>query len=65
MLCLYFTDPALPDMCHLQSMFLSPNYITSDLQQQEVQGCSNVPAGGVSPQVHVIKLHSAGSRLCG
>ncbi|KAM9346014.1 LOW QUALITY PROTEIN: transforming growth factor beta receptor type 3 [Symphorus nematophorus] len=58
-------DPTLPAVCQLQSMFLSHNYMTSDLQQQEVQGCSDMPAGGISPEVHVIKLHSAGSGLCG
>ncbi|KAJ0057995.1 hypothetical protein NL108_007226 [Boleophthalmus pectinirostris] len=54
--------------CHLQSMFLSPNYLTSDLQPQEVQGCSFMTAGAVGtygPEVHIIKLHSAGSGLCG
>nr|XP_046270791.1 transforming growth factor beta receptor type 3 [Scatophagus argus]XP_046270792.1 transforming growth factor beta receptor type 3 [Scatophagus argus] len=58
-------DPTLPDVCHLQSMFLSHNYMTSDLQPQDVQGCANVPAGGINPEVHVIKLHSVGSGLCG
>ncbi|XP_059204625.1 transforming growth factor beta receptor type 3 [Centropristis striata] len=59
-------DPTLPAVCQLQSMFLSRNYMTSDLQPQEVHGCSDaVPAGGISPEVHVIKLHSAGSGLCG
>ncbi|XP_027141681.1 transforming growth factor beta receptor type 3 isoform X2 [Larimichthys crocea] len=58
-------DPTLPAVCQLQSMFLSHNYMTSDLQQQEVQGCAYAPAGGISPEVHVIKLHSAGSGLCG
>lgn len=58
-------DPTLPDVCQLQPMFLSHNYMTSDLQQQEVQGCANMPAGGDNPEVHVIKLHSAGSGLCG
>ncbi|XP_073350180.1 transforming growth factor beta receptor type 3 [Pagrus major] len=58
-------DPTLPDVCQLQSMFLSHNYMTSDLQQQEVQGCADAPAGGNNPEVHVIKLHSAGSGLCG
>ncbi|KAJ0001509.1 hypothetical protein NQD34_006529 [Periophthalmus magnuspinnatus] len=54
--------------CHLRSMFLSPNYMTSDLQPQEVQGCSLMTSGAVgthSPEVHIIKLHSAGSGLCG
>ncbi|XP_042360092.1 transforming growth factor beta receptor type 3 [Plectropomus leopardus] len=58
-------DPSLPAVCQLQSMFLSHNYMTSDLQPQEVQGCADAPAGGISPEVHVIKLHSAGSGLCG
>ncbi|XP_040917538.1 transforming growth factor beta receptor type 3 isoform X2 [Toxotes jaculatrix] len=58
-------DPTLPAVCQLQSMFLSHNYLTSDLQPQEVQGCVHAPAGGVNPEVHVIKLHSAGSGLCG
>ncbi|XP_070836278.1 transforming growth factor beta receptor type 3 [Chaetodon trifascialis] len=58
-------DPNLPAVCQLQSMFLSHNYMTSDLQQQDVQGCANTPADGISPEVHVIKLHSAGSGLCG
>ncbi|XP_029292710.1 transforming growth factor beta receptor type 3 isoform X2 [Cottoperca gobio] len=58
-------DPTLPPVCHLQSMFLSHNYVTSELQPQEVQGCADRPAGGLSPEVHVIKLHSAGSGLCG
>ncbi|XP_044186040.1 transforming growth factor beta receptor type 3 [Thunnus albacares] len=58
-------DPTLPAVCQLQSMFLSNNYMTSDLQPQEVQGCAHADAGGISPEVHVIKLHSAGSGLCG
>ncbi|XP_070704634.1 transforming growth factor beta receptor type 3 [Pempheris klunzingeri] len=58
-------DPTLPAECQLQSMFLSHNYMTSDLQRQEVQGCTGTPADGSSHEVHVIKLHSAGSGLCG
>ncbi|XP_070779137.1 transforming growth factor beta receptor type 3 [Enoplosus armatus] len=58
-------DPTLSAVCQLQSMFLSHNYMTSDLQPQEVQGCTDAPAGGISPEVHVIRLHSAGSGLCG
>ncbi|KAA8585609.1 hypothetical protein FQN60_004303 [Etheostoma spectabile] len=50
---------------YLQSLFLSPNYMTSELQPQGVQGCADASAGGISPEVHVIKLHSAGSGLCG
>ncbi|CAG5897396.1 unnamed protein product [Menidia menidia] len=56
-------DPALPDVCQLEPTFLSPNYATFDLQPQPVQGC--VSAGGANPQVHVVKLHSTGSDLCG
>ncbi|KAL0993072.1 hypothetical protein UPYG_G00102860 [Umbra pygmaea] len=56
-------DVTLPTVCQLQSLFLSHNYLTSDLQPQEVQGCAL--AGGGTPEVHVIKLHSAGSGLCG
>ncbi|XP_030591367.1 transforming growth factor beta receptor type 3 [Archocentrus centrarchus] len=58
-------DPTLPPVCQLQSMFISRNYMTSDLQPQEVQGCTHTQAGGASPEVHVIKLHSPGSGLCG
>ncbi|KAI4798253.1 hypothetical protein KUCAC02_022178 [Chaenocephalus aceratus] len=58
-------DPSLPAVCQLQSVFLSNNYVTSDLQTQEVQGCSDAPSGGIRAEVHVIKLHSAGSGLCG
>ncbi|KAF7658078.1 hypothetical protein LDENG_00017650 [Lucifuga dentata] len=58
-------DPTLPAMCQLQSVFLSHIYMTSDLQPQEVQGCTPAVVGGNSPEVHIIKLHSAGSGLCG
>ncbi|XP_037646946.1 transforming growth factor beta receptor type 3 isoform X2 [Sebastes umbrosus] len=58
-------DLTLPAVCQLQSMFLSHNYMTSELQPQDVQGCVDSPAGGISPEVHVIKLHSVGSGLCG
>lgn len=56
-------DTTMPRVCQLQSLFLSHNYLTSDLQPQEVQGCA--PVGGGDPEVHVIKLHSAESGLCG
>ena len=46
-------------------MFLSHHYMTSELQPQEVQGCTEAPAGRINPEVHVIRLHSAGSGLCG
>ncbi|KAI4876044.1 hypothetical protein NFI96_021035, partial [Prochilodus magdalenae] len=57
-------DPSMPSVCHLQSLFLSHNYMASELQQQEANGCTpSVAASG--PEVHVIKLWSAGSGLCG
>lgn len=65
LLCLHITDPNLPAVCQLQSMFISRNYMTSDLQPQEVHGCAHLNVGGASPEVHVIKLHSSGSGLCG
>ncbi|RVE69088.1 hypothetical protein OJAV_G00074320, partial [Oryzias javanicus] len=58
-------DPSLPAVCRLQSMFLSQNYKASDLQPQEVQGCAFARMGGASPEVHVIRLHSAGAGPCG
>ncbi|XP_069051782.1 transforming growth factor beta receptor type 3 isoform X2 [Lepisosteus oculatus] len=58
------SDPMMPSACVLQPLFLSQNYLTSDLQPQEVKGCSS-PGQGHNPEVHVIDLHSAGSSLCG
>ncbi|KAM6957104.1 transforming growth factor beta receptor type 3 [Aplochiton taeniatus] len=59
-------DPAMPSVCRLQSLFLSHNYLASDLQPQEVQGCvPDEEKDNSDPEVHVIKLHSAGSALCG
>ncbi|XP_061892217.1 transforming growth factor beta receptor type 3 [Entelurus aequoreus] len=58
-------DVTQPPVCQLQSMFLSKNYMNSDLQPQEIQGCGNSTAGGINQEVHVLKLHSAGSGLCG
>ncbi|KAM4635514.1 transforming growth factor beta receptor type 3 [Polymixia lowei] len=58
-------DSTLPAVCQLQSLFLSHNYLTSDLQPQEVQGCNPKVVGGDDLEVHVIKLYSAGSGLCG
>lgn len=57
-------DPTLPRECHLQSLFLSRNYLSSEVQPQEVQGCV-LPGAESIPEVHVIKLWSAGSGLCG
>lgn len=62
---LLFTDPSLPDVCQLQSLSLFPNYMTSDLQPQKVKGCTHPRGGEASPEVHVIKLRSAGSALSG
>ncbi|KAM4534548.1 transforming growth factor beta receptor type 3 [Fundulus diaphanus] len=58
-------DPSLPAVCRLQTSFLFPNYMTSDLQPQKVKGCSHPRGSEASPEVHVIKLHSAGSGLSG
>ncbi|XP_077474742.1 transforming growth factor beta receptor type 3 [Stigmatopora argus] len=58
-------DLAQPHVCHLKSLFLSNNYMSSDLQPQDVQGCAHSVPTENNPQVHVIKLHSAGSALCG
>ncbi|XP_076121641.1 transforming growth factor beta receptor type 3 [Alosa pseudoharengus] len=57
-------DTTLPRECHLQSLFLSRNYLTSEVQPQEVQGCV-LPGAESDPEVHIIKLWSAGSGLCG
>ncbi|XP_036408044.1 transforming growth factor beta receptor type 3 [Megalops cyprinoides] len=57
-------DPTMPNVCRLQSLFLSHNYLITHLQPQEVRGC--VPWGhGSDLEVHVIKLQSAGSGICG
>ncbi|XP_041832803.1 transforming growth factor beta receptor type 3 isoform X2 [Melanotaenia boesemani] len=50
-------DPNQPALCQLEPRFLSDNYMISDLQPQTVKGCSCTP---MSPEVHMIKLHSAG-----
>ncbi|MBN3302002.1 transforming growth factor beta receptor type 3 [Amia ocellicauda] len=52
-------DPMMPSTCVLQPLFLSHNYLTSDLQPQEVRGCTT-PGQGHDPEVHVILLQSAG-----
>ncbi|KAG7279714.1 hypothetical protein CRUP_011646 [Coryphaenoides rupestris] len=56
-------DPSAPQVCSLQPLFLSPHYLTSDLHQQAVRGCVGNRSGEV--EVHVIRLLSAGSALCG
>lgn len=57
-------DPSMPSVCRLQSLFLSHNYMASKLQGQEVNGCASSDRLS-NPEVHVIKLWSAGSGLCG
>ncbi|XP_046699954.1 LOW QUALITY PROTEIN: transforming growth factor beta receptor type 3 [Silurus meridionalis] len=57
-------DPSMPSMCRLQSLFLSHNYLASKLQEQEVNGCASSERLS-NPEVHVIKLWSAASGLCG
>lgn len=58
------SDPSMPSVCRLQSLFLSHNYMVSKLQEQEVNGCTFSERFS-NPEVHVIKLWSAGSGLCG
>ncbi|XP_043956384.1 uncharacterized protein engl isoform X2 [Gambusia affinis] len=58
-------DPTLPAVCQLQSSFLFPNYMTSDLQPQTVKGRSCPRESEASPEVHVIRLRSAGPRIRG
>ncbi|KAL1278968.1 hypothetical protein QQF64_025641 [Cirrhinus molitorella] len=57
-------DPSLPSECRLRSPFLSQNYLASELQEQEVHGCvqSDQPT---ETEVHIIRLWSSGSGLCG
>ncbi|KAM8825321.1 transforming growth factor beta receptor type 3 [Synchiropus picturatus] len=57
-------DPELPAACRLQPTFLSESYVTSHLRPQKVLGCRPGQAQD-SAEVHVVKLHSAGSSLCG
>ncbi|XP_060759997.1 transforming growth factor beta receptor type 3 [Neoarius graeffei] len=57
-------DPSMPSVCRLQSLFLSHNYMASKLQEQEVNGCASSERL-FNPEVHIIKLWSAGSGLCG
>ncbi|XP_051569372.1 transforming growth factor beta receptor type 3-like [Myxocyprinus asiaticus] len=57
-------DPSMPNKCRLQSLFLSQNYLASEIQEQEVHGC--MPSSDrTDAEVHVIKLWSSGSGLCG
>ncbi|KAJ8404202.1 hypothetical protein AAFF_G00339750 [Aldrovandia affinis] len=57
-------DPTMPSVCQVQPLFLSRNYLTSDLQPQEVRCC--LPRShGNDPEVHIIRLQSAGSGICG
>ncbi|XP_016345066.1 transforming growth factor beta receptor type 3-like isoform X2 [Sinocyclocheilus anshuiensis] len=56
-------DPSMPSECCLRPLFLSQNYLASELQEQEVHGC--VPSDQpVEMEVHIIRLWSSGSGLC-
>ncbi|RXN19533.1 transforming growth factor beta receptor type 3-like protein [Labeo rohita] len=57
-------DPSMPSECRLRSPFLSQNYLASELQEQEVHVCvsSDQP---MEMEVHIIRLWSSGSSLCG
>ncbi|XP_016410843.1 transforming growth factor beta receptor type 3-like [Sinocyclocheilus rhinocerous] len=56
-------DPSMPSECRLRPLFLSQNYLASELQEQEVHGC--VPSDQpVEMEVHIIRLWSSGSGLC-
>ncbi|XP_041091586.1 transforming growth factor beta receptor type 3-like [Polyodon spathula] len=57
-------DPMMPVSCVLKKLFLSQNYLASDLQPQEVTGCVT-PGLEMDPEVHLIHLRSAGSDLSG
>lgn len=57
-------DPSMPSECHLQSLFLSQNYLSSEIQDQEVHGCTPTDEP-VETEVHIIRLWSSGSGLCG
>ncbi|XP_016427988.1 transforming growth factor beta receptor type 3-like [Sinocyclocheilus rhinocerous] len=57
-------DASMPSECRLRSPFLSQNYLASELQEQEIHGC--VPSDQPSEmEVHIIRLWSSGSDLCG
>ncbi|XP_051994517.1 transforming growth factor beta receptor type 3-like [Xyrauchen texanus] len=57
-------DPNMPNECLLQSLFLSQNYLASEIQEQEVHGC--MPSSDhADAEVHVIRLWSSVSGLCG
>lgn len=57
-------DPSMSSECRLQPLFLSQNYLASEIQEQDVHGCmpSDEPA---ETEVHIIRLWSSGSGLCG
>ncbi|KTF84823.1 hypothetical protein cypCar_00006801 [Cyprinus carpio] len=57
-------DTSMPSECRLRSPFLSQNYLASELQEQDIHGCvpSDQPA---EMEVHIIRLWSSGSSLCG
>ncbi|KAG7325943.1 hypothetical protein KOW79_010868 [Hemibagrus wyckioides] len=51
------TNPSMPSVCRLKSLFLSHNYMVSKLQEQEVNGCASSESL-LTPEVHIIKLWS-------
>ncbi|KAK7167009.1 hypothetical protein R3I94_001417 [Phoxinus phoxinus] len=57
-------DPSMPSECRLQSLFLSQNYLSSEIQDQDVHGCRPT-VEPVETEVHIIRLWSSGSGLCG
>ncbi|XP_056608345.1 transforming growth factor beta receptor type 3 isoform X2 [Triplophysa dalaica] len=57
-------DPSMPRECRLQPRFMSQNYQVSEFQEQEVNGC--VTSSEIADtEVHIIRLWSSGSTLCG
>ncbi|XP_056305890.1 transforming growth factor beta receptor type 3 [Danio aesculapii] len=57
-------DPSMPSECRLRSLFVSQNYQASELQEQEVHGCTPTDES-TEMEVHIIRLWSSGSGLCG
>ncbi|XP_067312079.1 transforming growth factor beta receptor type 3 isoform X2 [Pseudorasbora parva] len=57
-------DPSMPSECRLRSLFLSQNYLASEIQEQDIHGCR--PSEELTEtEVHIIRLWSSGSGLCG
>lgn len=58
------TDPSMPSECRLRPLFMSQNYQASELQEQEVHGCVS-SSQAADAELHIIRLMSSGSTLCG